>query len=47
MPIELTIYENMIHGFLSLDMPVGMKSAAKCVEDSINIFSEIVKSERA
>lgn len=45
--IQLTLYQKMVHGFLSLDIVAGagLKYAWKCVEESIRVLRELIDSE--
>jgi hypothetical protein len=45
-PIQVTVYENMVHAFLSMDVPGGVTEAAECVKDSIQILAELVASNQ-
>lgn len=33
--VKMVSYENMIHGYLNLDVPGGVKYAGVCVDDSV------------
>lgn len=38
--MKMISYENMIHGYLQLDVPGGIKYAEQCVNDSIEGIRE-------
>ena len=41
--VKLICYENMIHGFLSMDMPGGLEECSRCVKDSVNCINELIR----